>query len=283
MRRRAGLVEDVMELAVQLPWTVSLVLAAVSYVVLHIFAGISPGRPGNPGDLTGFPFIQFVRTIASILVYIVPPLFLMGALASFVRRQHGSRLLADAVGDPARSIHAISWRDFERLIGASFEKNGFAVRHTGGSGADGGVDLVLTKGRETTLVQCKQWRAQKVGVTTVRELYGVMAAQGAAHGIVVSAGEFTLDAREFATGRNIELMTGRVLAALLRDCTDVHDASTPVATPVCPKCGARMLERVARRGSNAGQPFWGCETFPRCRATRPIVAKQVPPSPRTSA
>jgi restriction system protein len=261
-----------MELAEQLPWTVSLALAAVSYVVLHVLAGIAPRTsPVNPGDFRGFAFLQFVRTIATILQYIVPLLFLSGALASFVRRRHGSRLLADAAGDPVRSIHAISWRDFERIVGASFEKDGFAVRHTGGGSADGGVDLVLTKGRETTLVQCKQWRAQNVGVTTVRELYGVMAARGATHGIVVSAGEFTRDASEFATGRNIELVTGRALAALLRDCKDVHDASTPFATPVCPKCGARMLERVARRGPNAGQPFWGCETFPRCRATLPMI------------
>jgi len=31
-----------------------------------------------------------------------------------------------------------------------------------------------------------------------------------------------------------------------------------------------MLERVARQGSKAGQRFWGCETFPRCRTTLPM-------------
>jgi restriction system protein len=45
---------------------------------------------------------------------------------------------------------------------------------TGGGGPDGGVDLVLRKpggnGSEKFLVQCKQWRALKVGVDVVREL-----------------------------------------------------------------------------------------------------------------
>ena len=39
-------------------------------------------------------------------------------------------------------------------------------------------------------------------------------------------------------------------------------ASTP---PPCPTCGAPMLRRKAKSGSNAGQDFWGCSTFPKCR------------------
>jgi hypothetical protein len=38
-------------------------------------------------------------------------------------------------------------------------------------------------GSEEFLVQCKQWRAFKVGVVVVRKLYGVMAAKGAAGGL----------------------------------------------------------------------------------------------------
>lgn len=37
-------------------------------------------------------------------------------------------------------------------------------------------------------------------------------------------------------------------------------------SPSCPKCGAPMLRRKAKSGSNAGQEFWGCSAFPKCRA-----------------
>jgi uncharacterized membrane protein YraQ (UPF0718 family) len=51
-------------------------------------------------------------------------------------------------------------------------------------------------------------------------------------------------------------------------------ASSPVAgflpTPPCPICNSQMVKRTARRGSNAGQQFWGCSNYPNCRGTRPI-------------
>jgi ssDNA-binding Zn-finger/Zn-ribbon topoisomerase 1 len=35
--------------------------------------------------------------------------------------------------------------------------------------------------------------------------------------------------------------------------------------PTCPDCGAKMAERVGRRGS-----FWGCHAFPICKGVRPM-------------
>jgi restriction system protein len=40
----------------------------------------------------------------------------------------------------------MTWREFEALVGEYFRLRGFAVTETGGGGADGGVDLMLTKG-----------------------------------------------------------------------------------------------------------------------------------------
>lgn len=38
--------------------------------------------------------------------------------------------------------------------------------------------------------------------------------------------------------------------------------------PICPRCGKEMVLRTARKGPNAGDQFWGCSGFPRCRATK---------------
>lgn len=38
----------------------------------------------------------------------------------------------------------------------------------------------------------------------------------------------------------------------------------------CPKCGAEMVLRTAKKGSNAGNQFRGCSKYPACRATKPF-------------
>ncbi len=35
----------------------------------------------------------------------------------------------------------------------------------------------------------------------------------------------------------------------------------------CPKCERLMVERVAGKGPNPGQRFWGCTGYPKCRFT----------------
>ncbi len=35
--------------------------------------------------------------------------------------------------------------------------------------------------------------------------------------------------------------------------------------PSCPTCSYPMVKRLAKRGEYAGQRFWGCVLYPRCR------------------
>jgi hypothetical protein len=42
------------------------------------------------------------------------------------------------------------------------------------------------------------------------------------------------------------------------------------STTVCPQCGFNLVERIAKKGPNAGSKFLGCENYPRCRFTRNV-------------
>jgi restriction system protein len=180
-------------------------------------------------------------------------------------------------------LDGMSWQQFERLVGEAFRLQGYRVMETGGGGADGGVDLVLNKDGEKHLVQCKQWRAFKVGVDVVRELYGVMAAKGAAGGFVVTSGRFTDEAKSFAEGRNVRLVDGSKLHGMIRQAQgsarpgqDVAKSeqaakgAPPSEAPTCPACAKAMVRRTAKRCANAGGEFWGCAGYPACKGTRAI-------------
>jgi restriction system protein len=218
---------------------------------------------------------SLATSAAMVGQYLVPALCLIAALISYIGRRKRETLHALAgAASTAAVLNGMSWHEFEMLVGEAFRRRGYSVTELGGAGADGGIDLILRKGRETSLVQCKQWKATVVGVTVVRELYGVMAAKGATSGYVVTSGSFSADAQAFARGLNIELIGGPRLFEMIRQARLAADplvptaAPTATAAPTCPKCNAQMVLRTAGKGAKAGSPFWGCSKFPGCRGTR---------------
>ncbi|MXW61617.1 MAG: hypothetical protein F4Y27_04380 [Acidimicrobiaceae bacterium] len=47
-------------------------------------------------------------------------------------------------------------------------------------------------------------------------------------------------------------------------------AHSTESVPNCPRCERPMVLRTARKGAKAGNQFWGCTEFPRCRGTLQI-------------
>jgi restriction system protein len=47
--------------------------------------------------------------------------------------------------------------------------------------------------------------------------------------------------------------------------SDIKEIVKVLAGQQCSKCGATMVLRDAKRGKSAGNKFWGCSTFPKCR------------------
>lgn len=281
-RNKGGLAKDVFSLAAVLPWWVGVVIAIVTYAVLHRFAVAEVVTNVALGQMGQMVVGILVKALATWGQYLVPLLLLAGAVTSAIGRCKRRGLVAEvAASADGAALRSMSWRDFELLVGESFRLLGYTVTETGGGGPDGGIDLKLTRDTETFLVQCKQWKAYKVSVNVVRELYGVMAAQGVAGGFVVTSGVFTADARSFVQGRNIELIDGPALKKMIdavKQSKKRWVASTPVTEPiaavepVCPRCGGAMVKRVAKQGANAGKAFWGCTSYPQCRGGRALDA-----------
>jgi restriction system protein len=293
-RKKSSPAEDLLGLLAMLPWWVGVVLAVISYVVLHRLAIQTTAPLLQPGQGPAFALRTIGTMLASVGQYLLPPFCFVAAVISFLRRRRRKTLVNDVAGSTgASSLDGISWREFEMLVGEAFRLQGFRVAEIGGGGPDGGVDLKLTKGTEKHYVQCKQWKAYKVGVDVVRQLYGVMAAEGAAGGFVVTSGTFTKDAQEFASGRNVKLLDGQRLFGMIKQARESLQVQPgrnfqersptrpvgehkeqaqvqPAADLPCPICASAMVKRTAQRGANAGSQFWGCLMYPKCRGTRAV-------------
>lgn len=274
--------DDLLDFLRVVPWWVGPPLILFAWLLFRsivpaILTGLTPAE-SNP---VAVPATKMFSTISVMLSpYIAGVVGLVWVVALFKKLGDSHRLERQTGID---SIRSLAWREFELLLAEAFRRQGYGVADTGGV-ADGGIDLILTRDGQQTLVQAKQWKTWKVGVKVVRELFGVQASRGAGAAILVSSGRFTREAERFASENGIKLIDGPVLERMIADvqrsgrAQPKPERSAPVikpamdaATPRCPNCGEPMVERTAKRGANAGQAFWGCEGFPACRGTRPMT------------
>jgi restriction system protein len=282
-RRKQSPFEDMIDIAAMLPWWLGVLLALIAYIVLHHYATAELAQSTSSSQLGANMTHQLGKTLATFGQYILPLVFVIGAgISAYGKHKRAALLTVVQEGTSPSLLNGMPWQEFEMLVGEAFRRRGYTVSETGGGGADGGIDLVLVKDGEKYLVQCKQWKAYKVGVTTIRELYGVMAASGVAGGFVVTSGVFTQEAKSFAEGRNIDLIDGSELTAMIKRNQQQPLSSAATARPfpkvstvvtdnqICPKCGGTMVKRTAKQGANAGQMFWGCTNYPKCRGIVPI-------------
>lgn len=286
-KSKSSTAEDLMDLIAMRPWWAGIALAIACYMVHSIVIRPLPAAqsPQQIGQLATTAIWQGLATGGQ---YILPIICLAGAAISAMRKRRRNRLFqTTSASSCADALQNMSWREFETLVGEGFRRRGYGVKETGGGGPDGGVDLVLSKNGEKTLVQCKQWKAFKVGVSTVRELYDVMAADGADAGFVVTSGRFTQEAVAFAAGRNIYLMDGAALMKFLKEAkvqtgtapANKFRTAVPVPVPVpvtgrgkmpsafytmqpaassisgCLQCGKARVQRVAKEALLRGKPF----------------------------
>lgn len=152
-RRRSSVVEDLIEIVASLPWWVGLALAMVSFLVLHGIAGIEVDKPTGIDGLGTFAGKQLSISLARFGQFLLPLAFGLGSLVSFLKGRKRKGLFEGVQTTKEEDpLFALSWQEFEMVVGESFRRRGYQVEETGGKGADGGVDLILTKGGERYLV-----------------------------------------------------------------------------------------------------------------------------------
>lgn len=213
--------------------------------------------------------------------------------------------LQSAAGKSLDQLQSLSPDVFEDWVAARFHDLGYSVK-VAGSWGDHGVDLVAEKGGKTAVIQCKNYKAWKVGEPVLRDLYGAMHDFGADKAYLVTTGQVTQAARSWAQGKPLEIWDGKMVSQLSKQfalerkyqqgqlsfstpalekavvAASAEALSSPPAiqaTPLtvsaqsdkpslsCPKCGSKLMQR---RNRTSGEPFLACPGYPDCRYARPL-------------
>lgn len=243
----------------------------------------------------GFAFSPFLRglilwaalvVVAALIVFVIyrltalPKPFYSDASSPMPASTGGVHLSAIAptiaesfrrAPETTKDVRSLDWFQFEKLVAAVFEQQGYSVERSGGANPDGGIDLFVSRNGITSAVQCKHWKSWKVGVKQIREFLGALADRGVQNGIFVTLQEYTSEAKELAARHNIRLIGESELMQMLEAANwRFNPAITSVVNDTrkfCPKCESQMVLRTAKKGSSVGSQFWGCSAYPRCRFT----------------
>lgn len=172
--------------------------------------------------------------------------------------------------EAARRRHLVEWstdlrlltaEEFEWLAGETFRREGWSVEETGRQeGADGNVDLRLSRGSQRVLVQCKRWDSRLVGVDEIRELAGTLLREGlkGSEGVFVTLSDYSKAAEAEANEIGIETINGRELFARM------ERVRKPRACPMCRQ--AMLLDR-------SSHGWWFRCTAPGCGGKEDLGAE----------
>jgi restriction system protein len=220
--------ESGIEFVATLVWPAGIVLGFLAFIGIQYGLNWIWRSSDNP-FLSGLGKVAATGMLAPF-AWLILVAFCAASAASFFSRRKRRQLLDAQTG--MDSLRSMDWRTFELLVGEAFRQQGYAAEETGQGGADGGVDLVLRKNGQKILVQCKQWRAQRVGVQVVREMFGILVDQGAAAVKIVALGGYTPDAAAFARNKPIELIDGRTLLSTVTRLQAKKEPDGPLDTPL---------------------------------------------------
>lgn len=192
-------------------------LSAATITVLLERAGLSSVRSASSAEviqqrLAGHPLVVWTVThllsrgipIDQILRDLEPfehsgadadPAFAIAAVRDSAER------LYELVSRKPEMLHTLTPRQFEEVVAEILARDGYDVQLTP-IARDGGKDIYAARkdriGKFLYIVECKKFAPDRaVGVGYVRSLHGVVMAESATAGILVTTSYFTKPAREF--------------------------------------------------------------------------------------
>lgn len=170
------------------PWWVS---AAIAAVVAAIAWALLPAEYRIAGAFGALPFVAI-------------------ALWTLFKRLQAPS--ASRVARTLAAVRTMPWPEFAATLEAAWQRDGYTVTRT-----QGPADFELVKDTRRTVVAAKRWKAARTGIEPLRELAKAREAREAGVAVWVTAGELTEQARAFAAGERIRILTGDEFARLLPD------------------------------------------------------------------
>jgi restriction system protein len=198
---------NIIDFLAQIPWWISVALSATFYLLLKFVV---------PYFETQASLVNEAHvSLGPVFAPVVALAFLAPVTFSFLKSTKRKKL--HALKDEIQSIQQLSWHQFKDLVAEAYRQSGYTVMENSTFTSDPTVDLVMRKGANLYLVQCRYWQNQKLSIREVKNLFFHMHDKQASGVILLTTGIFTKQARHYAAGKPINLVDGIELVGLLSE------------------------------------------------------------------
>jgi len=175
--------ETLFHILLRQPWWVSALVAAVLFGITEL---VYP----QVAFFIGLPFL---------------------VLAAFIAYKQFRGTAAVDVDERLAALRSMSWENFSLVITEAYRRQGYGVTEA----QDPAYDFELAKSGRRTLLSCRRWKVNSVGIAPLRALSDAVRRHDAYNAVCVAAGDFSSTARDYAATQPITLLTGRELVALV--------------------------------------------------------------------
>ena len=236
-------------------------------------------RASEPEPTTIKSGLPVILSVAAGVILAIAAVFLK-VLKSTKRKSavvDGAAIGAHGELSLPATIDTVSRSRFELVMAELYRRQAYDVQISCGVTVDGEISVNLYQDGFLTMVACRPNKEHIMSLDELRQFCEVLTAGNADRGIFVTTGLYSPEARAFAAGKPLELLSTGEVEALVRAVSDPDEniwevdswlgeflAEVKVSEPECPICRNAM----SLRQPNPGVPFWTCKTFPTCQGVR---------------
>jgi restriction system protein len=154
-KRKTSALDDLGKVFVVVPWWVGpifivAVYGLLRYVIPVVLLSALPAGTNPTSAAMNKTFVQILGPLPAKLAPWGAGLVLFVWVASLVQKWNRRGLLDRT--QELDNVRALSWHDFELLVGEYYRRRGFMVEERGGASPGGGIDIVLRKDGRMLLV-----------------------------------------------------------------------------------------------------------------------------------
>jgi restriction system protein len=147
-------------------------------------------------------------TFAPVAPWVALPFIVIAAVVGWKQLRSVS---PGQVEDRLKVLREMSWEQFSQVLTDAYRRQGYEVA----AAQSKAYDYTLTRNERITLLQCRRWKVNQMGVAPLQDLAKAIHTTDAANGICITTGAVSPNAAGFAAANPVAIVSGKELAALI--------------------------------------------------------------------